>query len=177
MTHRSEDRTRRGSGAADDGKALMVYLNNHLTGATAGARLARRLAEQHRYPGRAGELARVAAEIEEDREALIRLMRETGVPVRRYMVVLGRVGEELSRLKPDGRLVRPSPARAVIDVETMVLGVRGKAALWRALSEVPEQLAEGWPQRLPELLERADEQLETLEGVRREVADEVLVHH
>ena len=58
---------------------LGIYLNDHLAGATAGTELARRMARSHRGgEGSAREdssaLSRLAAEIAQDRSALLTIM-------------------------------------------------------------------------------------------------------
>ena len=44
-----------------------------------------------------------------------------------------RVAERVGRLKLNGRLFERSPLSSVIELETLVVGVRGKEALWMAL--------------------------------------------
>ncbi len=63
---------------------LGVYLNDHLAGATAGSELAKRMARSHRGLEEAGPLSRLAAEIEQDRSALLNIMASLGVTVRIY---------------------------------------------------------------------------------------------
>ncbi|WP_228452652.1 hypothetical protein [Streptomyces alkaliterrae] len=169
MTHHTDHRPEaRGEGERREPRAtsLTVYLNDHLVGATAGVRLMERLERQAEDEQVAEELARLAEEIDEDRATLLRLMRELDVPVRRFMIVAGRLGETLGRFKPNGRLLGNTEVRAVLELEMMVLGVQGKAALWRAVAELPEAREGRWPERLRELLERADRQAETLEKLR-----------
>ena len=50
---------------------LGIYLNDHLAGATAGTELARRMARSHRGQEESGPLNRLAAEIAQDRSALL----------------------------------------------------------------------------------------------------------
>ncbi|MBB1244706.1 hypothetical protein GL263_14185 [Streptomyces durbertensis] len=178
MTHHTDPRH---PGAEDErerreprSRSLTVYLNNHLMGATAGVRLLERLERQQEDEGVSAELARLAEEIDEDRATLLRLMRELDVPVRRSMIVAGRLGETLGRFKPNGRLMRDTEVRAVLEFEAMTLGVQGKASLWRALAELPEAHEGRWPDLLRELLERADRQAETLEALRLAVVRKAL---
>ena len=118
----------------------------------------------------AGEvLARVAAEIREDREELLDIMRTLGVPVRRYKVAVGWVTEKAARLKPNGRLLRRSPLSSVVELESLRLGIEGKAAGWRALRTVAarEPRLDGL---LDRLLARAGEQADTVEDLRLRAA-------
>jgi hypothetical protein len=92
---------------------LSIYLNDHLSGATAGLELARRVTP--------GDLA---DEIDEDRHVLIDVMRRLSVGQDRARIALGWGTEKMLRLKPGGRFE---------DLETLSLGVEGKLALWAAL--------------------------------------------
>ncbi|WP_329575194.1 hypothetical protein OG500_00580 [Kitasatospora sp. NBC_01250] len=88
---------------------LSVYLNDHLTGAFGGAVLARRMAGTHPDSRCAAELRRLAREVEQDRDDLVRIMNSLAVPVRHYRTWLGLAGERIARLKPNGTLVGRSP--------------------------------------------------------------------
>jgi hypothetical protein len=121
----------------------------------------------------AGEpLARVAAEIAEDREALLRIMRALGVPVQRYKVVAGWVAEKAGRLKPNGRLLRRAPLSSLIELESLRIGIEGKAAGWRALGTVTAQESRLDAALLDRLLARAREQADTVEDLRLRAAAE-----
>jgi hypothetical protein len=155
----------------DDG-FLGLYLNDHLAGATAGTELAKRLA---RGGGPAADrLAGLAAEVREDRDALLDVMAALDVPVRRYKEVLGWVGEKAGRLKLNGRVLSRSPLSRVVELEAMLLGIEGKAALWRTLrarAAADSRLAVG---RFDILIGRAREQAELVEELRVTAAAEVM---
>jgi hypothetical protein len=84
-------------------RVLGIYLNDHLAGATAGTELAHRAARTHRAPGQGGQLKRLAAEVAQDRAALIAMMQALGIPVRAYKVC--RLGRGESRA---GETQRPA---------------------------------------------------------------------
>ena len=74
---------------------LGIYLNDHLAGATAGTELAHRTARSHSDDGKNGAtLRRLAAEIAQDRAALLDIMTALGVKVRRYKVSAAWIGEK-----------------------------------------------------------------------------------
>lgn len=165
---------RRPTGRSADTKLLGIYLNDHLAGATAGTARVTRLARTARGSALGRAIEPVAAEIVEDRKALLDIMRDLGIPVRRYKVCAGWAGERLGRLKPNGHLVRPSPLGTVVDLEALRLGVEGKAAGWqtlRLLSAIDERLDRP---RLDTLLERARQQQERIEEWRVRQAEEAL---
>ncbi len=148
---------------------LRIYLNDHLATSTGGLNLARRLARSHRGTAVGPTLEGIATEIAKDRDVLLEIMAELGVPVSRYKSVLTWIGERLGRIKPNGRLLRRSPLSSVLELEMMMLGVESKIAGWRALRTT--LLVDTG--RLDELLERADEQASTLEVLRVRAAREV----
>ena len=102
-------------------------------------------------------------------------MARLEVPVRQYKVLAGWVGEKIGRFKPNGQLTGRAPLSSLIEAETMLLGVRGKAAGWQALRIVAEHDDRLSIARLDTLIARADSQSETLEAMRREIAAEVFV--
>ena len=151
---------------------LAIYLNDHLGGSTAGLELARRTARAHQGTPAGEPLARVAAEIAEDREALLRIMGELGVPVQRYKMAVGWVSEKAARLKPNGRLLRRSPLSSVIELESLRIGIEGKAAGWRALRTVAAREPRLDAALLDQLLDRAGAQADTVEELRLRAAAE-----
>ncbi|MFJ4953804.1 hypothetical protein [Streptomyces sp. NPDC088760] len=155
-------------------KLLGIYLNDHLAGATAGTERAAHLVRSSRGSELGRALEPVAAEIAQDRTTLIGIMRDLGVPVRRYKVCAGWAGEKAGRLKPNGRLVRRSPLGILLDLEALRLGIEGKAALWQTLRRLSATEARLDPARLDTLLERARRQQITVEEWRIRQAGEAL---
>jgi hypothetical protein len=166
-------RTRSDTGPAgqtrDNGSALLgIYLNDHLAGATAGAERARHMVRSYRGTALAAAMGPIAAEIAEDRAGLIGIMKRLDIPLRHYKVYAGRVAERAGRLKSNGRLVRRSPLSPLLELETLRLGVEGKAALWETLRELADTEERLDPHLLDELRERATRQLDRLEEMRRQ---------
>ena len=148
---------------------LAIYLRNHEAGAMAGRDLFRRTAaNQHDRPY-AAELAELAAEVEEDFQALHEIMRAARVTPDLVLGLAMRLGERVGRLKPNGHLLRRAPLSDLIEVEALVVAVRGKAAGWQALSTVPEpEWAEVADTQV--LYERALDQAERLNEIHRTAA-------
>lgn len=153
---------------------LGIYLNDHLAGATVGADHARQLAEMHRGDAFAGEMSRIAEEIEEDRATLLGLMEELGVRRNPVKVAGAWVTEKAGRLKFTGRTSGHRELGRYLALETLALGVAGKRSLWTAL----EPLAEGSPVLARtdwgRLIARADGQRAALEQQRLRVAGRAL---
>ncbi|MEU3526781.1 hypothetical protein AB0E62_23420 [Streptomyces sp. NPDC038707] len=165
---------RRPTGRTAGPKPLGIYLNDHLAGATAGTGRAARLARTARGCALGRAIEPVAAEIAQDRTALLDIMRDLGVPVRRYKVCAGWAAERLGRLKPNGHLVRPAPLGTLLDLEALRLGVEGKAACWYTLRRLAATDGRLDPARLDTLLERARRQQERIEEWRVRQAEEAL---
>lgn len=86
----------------------------------------------------------------------------------RIKFVAAWLGEKLGRLKFNGELLHSSPLSAVVELEVLLLGVRGKQALWRTLRELGDERLDD--ARLGELSERAERQAGELEEHRRAAA-------
>ena len=149
---------------------LAIYLNDHLAGSTGALELARRARSANRRTPFEAAFDRLAAEIEEDREALLDVMRRLGVardPVKEWA---GWLAEKAGRLKLNGRLTGYSPLSRVLELELLALGVEGKRALWRALREVAAGDARLDGVDLGELLGRAERQRRLVEQQRLRAA-------
>jgi len=156
---------------------LAIYLNDHLAGATAGTELAHRTARSHRDGKNGATLRRLAAEIAQDRAALLDIMTALGIKVRRYKVSAAWIGEKAGRLKFNGRLLTRSPLSDLEELEMLRLGVEGKAAGWRTLRTLADTDTRLDPARLDELISRARRQADLLEELRAGAADQVTRAH
>lgn len=152
------------------GYLLGIYLNDHLAGATVGVELGRRLAASHRDSPSGPDLARVAAEVGEDRDTLRDIMAALALPGNRLKVSAAWAAEKAARLKLNGHLLTRSPLSGLLELEAMRLGVEGKAAGWRTLRIVAETESRLEVRQLDTLLERARAQSDILEQVRTRAA-------
>jgi hypothetical protein len=153
---------------------LGIYLNDHLAGATGGLELARRVTGSRRGPGSDSALQRLAAEVAQDRAALVDFMNALGVPVRSHKVYAAWIGEKAARLKLNGHLLARSPLSSLEELEILRLGVEGKAAGWRTLRLLAETDKRLDPGRLDELIARARRQADLLEELRARAAGQVI---
>ncbi|MDX6634581.1 MAG: hypothetical protein QOF06_784 [Solirubrobacterales bacterium] len=159
--------------AAAPDRLLAIYLNDHLAGAALGVELARRLRSSNRGDAEMGEpLAKVCAEIEADRETLIRLMEQLGVDRNQVKPALARLAERLGRLKPNGQLRGYSPLSRVLELEVLSSGIGGKVQLWNALEERFGESLEGFD--FHALAERADRQGQRVEDLHLSAARRAL---
>lgn len=155
---------------------LGIYLNDHLAGATGGVELARRMAGALPDPDRRATLQRLAADIAQDRQALLDLMAVLGVPVRHYKAGAAWAAEKAARLKLNGSLVSRSPLSSLEELEMLRLGVEGKAAGWRTLRELADTGAGSRldSDTLDRLMARAREQASLLEELRVRAAAQLM---
>jgi hypothetical protein len=163
--------------ARDTGRSeaglLGIYLNDHLAGATAGTELAHRMARSHGDEEGSSTLRRLAAEVGQDRGALLDIMAALGITVRRYKVGAAWIGEKAGRLKFNGRLFARSPLSDLEELEILRLGVEGKAAGWRTLRALAESDTRLDPARLDELIARARRQADVIEDLRVAAASQI----
>jgi hypothetical protein len=161
------------SEAASEYGLVGIYLNDHLAGSTAGLELFRRASRANAGTQIGAELTMLTTEVEDDRDALLAMMRALGVPRRQYKVALGWAGEKVGRLKLNGRLVRRSPLSPLVEVEALRLGVEGKALGWRVLRTMAANDPRLDIGRLDELMTRAQRQIEILDRLHQRAAERV----
>lgn len=143
---------------------LAIYLRDHHAASQAGMRLARRVSRRDPARGAIGE------EVREDADALRHAMARLGVNRGRVKDGIAIGAERLGRLKPNGRALRRSPLSDLVELETLVVGITAKRALWTSLRDVGAVP----PDELDRLLARADDQLGRVEAARRRAATRAL---
>lgn len=152
---------------------LAIYLNDHLAAATLTVELARRLRTSNQGDPEMGEpLARICAEVEEDRATLERLVDHLEVGRDQVKPVLAKVAERLGRLKLNGRLLGYSPLSRVLELEVLSGLVGGKMQLWNALEQSFGEGLEGFD--FHALAARADNQGRRLEDLHLAAARRAL---
>jgi hypothetical protein len=105
---------------------LRIYLRDHHAASAGGVAVA----------GRAlGRYHPLAKQIAHDRTSLENVMRQLGVEPSALKVGFVRAAERIGRLKLNGKILKRSPLSRVVELETLVVGVRGKEALWTTLRE------------------------------------------
>ena len=155
-----------------DRNLISIYLNDHLAGATAGVELARRARASNEGTELGDFLARLAAEIEEDRATLERIMDSCGIGRDRLKLAAAWSAEKLGRLKLNGSVRSYAPLSRLVELEGLYLGITGKLSLWESLrASLATELAEFDLQRL---IERAERQRSELEPYRLAAAREAL---
>ena len=159
-------------GMAD--RALDIYLNDHLAGATMGQDLADRLASRTEGTPFGSEMATIAREITEDKETLENLMEAVGTTRNPVKQGLAWISEKASRLPLSGAGSGDSDMGTFLSLETLSLGVEGKIGLWQALDEVADRYPAFADTDFGSLTERGQRQRAALERERMEYGSRVL---
>lgn len=156
-------------------KELDTYLNDHLGGATLGSELARQIWDRAEGTPLGAVMARVAPEIEEDRQSLVDLMGRLGTSENPVKQATTWVAEKASRIKFSGVTSGEPDLGLFMALETLTLGVTGKLALWTALEAVAADHPPLAATDLETLIARARSQREALERARLAAARRALV--
>jgi hypothetical protein len=151
---------------------IAIYLNDHLAGATGGLELARRSRASNEGSELGTYLEELSEQIGEEREQLREIMRFLDVGEDRLKQAAAWGGEKAGRLKLNGELTSQSPLSTLVELEGLYLGVTGKLSLWRNLQRAIGERLDRFD--LPELIARAETQLEKIDAFKLEVAAEVL---
>jgi hypothetical protein len=152
---------------------LGIYCNDHLMAATGGIELVTRMLTTHRGKPFEPHLEQLLGELREEKTSLLSTMKARGIPVRQYKQVATWLGEKLSRLKLNGRLLSRSPLSDLIEFEFIATAVLGKRAGFETLREVAEVDDRIDKDLLDRLIRQADQQHEWLSEARRHVAARV----
>ena len=150
-----------------DTKLLGIYLNDHLAGSVVGGELAKRAASSNSGTELGDFLARLAQEIDDERETLKSILEHFEVPQNRLKMPIAWGAEKLGRLKPNGQLTGYSPLSRLVELEGLKLGVTGQLGMWRVLAATQTGLEQFG---LDGLIAQAEAQQDELEKRRLEAA-------
>ena len=147
-------------------EVLGTYLNSHLAGANAGVEIAQRLHKRTAAGSDAAVLARLAEEIEQDRDelrGLVEQLGEAGHPIKK---AAGWAAGKAHRFAVGELLTGDAHLSVLLEIETLALGVEGKLALWEALLAVASAYPQLMEDDLVRLAGRAREQRGRIEAIR-----------
>jgi hypothetical protein len=154
-----------------DDAQLRRYLEDHLSGADVGLRIASRLEHQHPGTQIAVVMARMSGDIRSERTIVrdaLRRLDAPADPVRRAIGLVGTLGRLAGALP-----FMPEPS-LLEDLEALAVGVWGKRLLWGALDRIQESEGGFDGIDLDELASSAEEQEKQLLALRQEAIVEVL---
>jgi hypothetical protein len=119
-------------------KLLQIYLNDHLAGSVAGAELARRALNSNEGSELGTFLAQLTVEIDEDRDSLEELIDRLGFKKSVFKQSAGWMAEKAGRLKLNGQITGYSDLSRLLELEGLLIGVRGKLSLWENLKAIED---------------------------------------
>jgi hypothetical protein len=154
--------------------AIDTYLNDHLAGAVVGSDLAKQLRQRHEGTPLGELMGSIAPEIEEDRHALVDLMKQLDVSRDPIKVTFGFVAEMVSRVKLGSAGSDGSEHATFTALEALTLGVEGKASMWKALKVVQAQYPPLASTDFDALIARAQSQHDALEQERLALGERAL---
>ena len=114
---------------------LATYLHDHLAGSHFAIKLLESLHEQYRDEALGSFALALKADIKEDQDTLQEIIRYVGETHLDLSKIAGWVAERASQLKLH-RADSDSGLGTFEALETLVLGIRGKLALWHALAQI-----------------------------------------
>ena len=153
-----------------ENEPLDVYLNDHLAASAAAIELVERIAENNPGTALAAHLEGLRGEIEADRATLSAVMERCGVTPSKPKQITGKVLETLSRFRLNERVTGSADVTRLMEIETLSLGIEGKASLWQSLQQVEARRPEIGSFDLGALLSRAVSQRSGLEPFKQEAA-------
>lgn len=152
---------------------LGVYCNDHLAAAGGGIELVSRMISRWRGTRFEQPLVQLRDELREEQAGLRSTMGALGLPLRQYKQVGVWLGEKLSRVKLNGRLLSRSPLSDLIEFEFIAIAVLAKRAGFETLRELAAVDRRIDARLFERLIEQADDQHSWLIDARREVAAQV----
>lgn len=149
---------------------LTTYLNDHLAGSVAAIELLDHLIRLQR--GKPGEraLAEIRGEIEEDQEVLKGILRGAGGQESRIRQAAAWLTEKLGQAKLRLDDSGSGGLQMLEALETLALGVQGKAALWRSLTAAAVSVPQAKQLDYGALEQRALSQFQRIEKLRLQAA-------
>ncbi|WP_408897629.1 hypothetical protein ACJ5H2_00640 [Nocardioides sp. R1-1] len=145
-----------------DDNLLRAYLQHHWVGSTAGVSLFRRVARTHGIAVVAAEVGRLADQVAQERETMRRVMHDLGARPTTIGTVAAKVGAELGRFKPNGRIITRSPLTDLLEIEALRIAVYGKRSGWEVLRSVADDDPRLEPALFDSLVAQSKRQLDTL---------------
>ena len=150
--------------------SLSTYLNDHLAGSVVALELLDHLMKLQAGTTGERQLAEIRAEVAEDQRSLQNMLRQVGgkesLARKTAGWLTGKVGRAKLRLddRDSGRL------EVLEALETLGLGIQGKAALWRALAVVGGGLPQLRAVDFSALEQRANRQFQRVDELRLQAA-------
>lgn len=112
---------------------LQTYLQDHEAGARGGVDLIKRAAKSHSDPEVRRLLGELLREVRGERQRIQHFLDVVGGDTSTLKQIGVQAGEKVARLKPNRRFKRRSPLSDLVELEGILLAVRGKELGFDAL--------------------------------------------
>jgi hypothetical protein len=152
---------------------LPIYLNDHLAGSVVALELLDHLIETYKGKPLEEFFKTLRNEIDADQDTLQELIEKLGKKESAVRKAGAWVAEKLSRAKIRLSASEEGQMGLLHALETLVLGITGKRALWTALAAVADIVPQLRELDYARLEKRAEEQCDRVQAKRLEVAREV----
>ncbi len=142
---------------------LRTYMNDHYAGAVAAVELIENFRKSHPESPHAAFMGEILHEIDEDRQTLLGLLDRVGgekSSIKDAATWIAEKGAKLAEMALDDRLSE------LLELESLLLGVRGKLALWHSLHAISQTVTTFSDIDFPRLERRAQDQIDRLERQR-----------
>lgn len=123
-----------------DDRQLSSYLQDHLTGASAGRARAQDMAKRYAGTPLGPRLDDFAHALDAEHARVAEIVDQLGLRQPLAMRVVARAGELAGRLKPNGRLLGTPATTPLLELELMRSAVNGKQGLWQTLGQYADDL-------------------------------------
>lgn len=154
---------------------LTTYLNDHLAGSVAALELVEHLAGLTKGTQRERFFIVLGQEIRQDQDALRQLLQDLGGKESKARQAAAWLAEKLGEVKLRLDDTGVGEFRLLEALETLALGIQGKAALWRALEVITGHRPLLRSLDLPTLQQRAEDQFQRVDAERLRTARTALV--
>jgi hypothetical protein len=148
-----------------DEQSLTAYLHSHLTAANAGERLFEQAAKSWRDTPRAAEVARLAAEVSEDKRTLEEVCDQLHASMPGYKKPLAWAAAQGAALGPLNPGHSIDGAKGQLELESLISAVTGKLLLWKTLHVLSRDDNRIDQVRMEQLGNRAAAQIQSLEAL------------
>lgn len=145
---------------------LVIYLNDHRALVAAEISTAHRCRSSNEGSMLAHDLTNHIGHSTRDLDLVDELIRDAGGTTDQVKAFGALTAERLGRFKLNGQLFKYSPLSRVIELETLIAGMRARALLWDTLQQQTRSLID--PDRFIERSDVAIERLAVLEAHHRD---------
>jgi hypothetical protein len=153
---------------------MLIYLNDHLTGAAGALDLIHHISELHPSDKETLFYKELHTEITNDQKILKALIHRLGAEESTLRQVAGRIAEKISRIKLEPTKIEEGSIGLFESLEVLALGIQGKHLLWKAILALKNPYPEWEGIDFKKLEQQAKDQRDRVEKKRIDAARQSL---